>query len=246
MIRATSKAQRRRSKHAQSQTGDARCGVPRSCLAACSSTGATTAPTRRRPRHRRPHPRAPASAAARCKVGVSWNNYQEERWAKWDEPAIKAALAGRRRDVHLERRQVVGRDPGDQRRQPDLAGRQGRDHPGPGRDGHQAVRREGASPPGIPVIAYDRLIEDPKALYITFDNKLVGKLQAEAVFAVKPTGNYVDHQGQQGRRQRRLPARAAWTRSSRPRSTPATSRSSARPTPTTGIRPRPRPRWSSS
>ena len=25
-------------------------------------------------------------------VGVSWNNYNEERWAKWDEPAIKAAL----------------------------------------------------------------------------------------------------------------------------------------------------------
>ena len=22
-----------------------------------------------------------------CTVGVSWNNYQEERWAKWDEPA---------------------------------------------------------------------------------------------------------------------------------------------------------------
>src|SRR5437879_10153701 len=28
-----------------------------------------------------------------CTVGVSWNNFQEERWAKWDEPAIKAALA---------------------------------------------------------------------------------------------------------------------------------------------------------
>ena len=27
-----------------------------------------------------------------CTVGVSWNNYQEERWAKWDEPAIKAAI----------------------------------------------------------------------------------------------------------------------------------------------------------
>ena len=26
-------------------------------------------------------------------MGVSWNNYQEERWAKWDEPAIKKALA---------------------------------------------------------------------------------------------------------------------------------------------------------
>ena len=23
---------------------------------------------------------------------MSWNNYQEERWAKWDEPAIKAAV----------------------------------------------------------------------------------------------------------------------------------------------------------
>ena len=38
-------------------------------------------------------PSAAASvAAADCTVGVSWNNYQEERWAKWDEPAIKAAL----------------------------------------------------------------------------------------------------------------------------------------------------------
>ena len=27
-----------------------------------------------------------------CTVGVSWNNYQEERWAKWDEPAIKEAI----------------------------------------------------------------------------------------------------------------------------------------------------------
>src|SRR5918994_4489317 len=25
-------------------------------------------------------------------VGVSWNNYNEERWAKWDEPAIQEAL----------------------------------------------------------------------------------------------------------------------------------------------------------
>src|SRR5258705_13479999 len=43
---------------------------------------------------------------------------------------------------------------------------------------------------GVPVIAYDRLIEDPKALYITFDNVLVGKLEAQAVFAAKPKGNY--------------------------------------------------------
>ncbi len=38
---------------------------------------------------------APASggaAAGNCTVGMSWNNYQEERWAKWDEPALKAAI----------------------------------------------------------------------------------------------------------------------------------------------------------
>ncbi len=59
----------------------------------------------------------------------------------------------------------------------------------------------------MPVVAYDRLIEDPGALYITFDNKLVGKMQAQAVFDVVPKGNYVDHQGQHGRRERRLPPR---------------------------------------
>jgi D-xylose transport system substrate-binding protein len=44
---------------------------------------------------------------------------------------------------------------------------------------------------GVPVIAYDRLIEDPKALYITFDNVEVGRLEAKAVFAAVPKGNYV-------------------------------------------------------
>ena len=33
-----------------------------------------------------------ASSGGGCTIGVSWNNYQEERWAKWDEPAIKAAI----------------------------------------------------------------------------------------------------------------------------------------------------------
>ena len=34
-----------------------------------------------------------STSAPGCTVGVSWNNYQEERWAKWDEPAIKAAIS---------------------------------------------------------------------------------------------------------------------------------------------------------
>jgi D-xylose transport system substrate-binding protein len=48
---------------------------------------------------------------------------------------------------------------------------------------------------GVPVIAYDRLIEDPGVLYITFDNVKVGALQAEVVFAQVPSGNYVIMKG---------------------------------------------------
>ncbi len=44
---------------------------------------------------------------------------------------------------------------------------------------------------GIPVVGYDRLIENPKAFYITFDNKEVGVLEAKYVFAAQPKGNYV-------------------------------------------------------
>src|SRR6476661_5745678 len=50
--------------------------------AAPATTAASTAPST-----------GATAAAAGCTVGVSWNNYQEERWAKWDEPAIKASLA---------------------------------------------------------------------------------------------------------------------------------------------------------
>ncbi len=39
-------------------------------------------------------------------VGVSWNNFQEERWARDDEPAIKAALEAAGAYVHLDRRSI--------------------------------------------------------------------------------------------------------------------------------------------
>ncbi len=44
---------------------------------------------------------------------------------------------------------------------------------------------------GIPVVGYDRLIEDARAFYLTFDNVEVGRMQARAVLAVQPKGNYV-------------------------------------------------------
>ena len=33
-----------------------------------------------------------AEGGGDCVVGVSWNNFQEERWGKFDEPAMKAAI----------------------------------------------------------------------------------------------------------------------------------------------------------
>ena len=38
-----------------------------------------------------------------------------------------------------------------------------------------------ATDEGIPVIAYDRLIESPNVLYITFDNVGVGRMMAKAI-----------------------------------------------------------------
>src|SRR5688500_18343132 len=32
---------------------------------------------------------SPSAAAADCTVGVSWNNFQQPRWAAHDEPGIK-------------------------------------------------------------------------------------------------------------------------------------------------------------
>jgi D-xylose transport system substrate-binding protein len=122
-------------------------------------------------------------------VGVSWNNYQEERWAKWDEPAIKAALTAAgatyisndaKSSAETQATNVENLISQGAKALIILA-----------QDG-TAIKPSvtSALSQGIPVIAYDRLIEDPKALYITFDNVLVGKLQAQAVFAVKPAGNY--------------------------------------------------------
>jgi D-xylose transport system substrate-binding protein len=44
----------------------------------------------------------------------------------------------------------------------------------------------------VPVISYDRLIRDADvALYVSFDNVKVGRMQAEALLAAAPRGNYL-------------------------------------------------------
>jgi D-xylose transport system substrate-binding protein len=141
---------------------------------------------------------APAGGGAseQLVVGVSWNNYQEERWAKSDEPAIKAALqaAGAR---------YISTDAGSS------AEKQLTDVENLISQGAKALiilaqdskailpAVKSAVDQGIPVIAYDRLIEDTGALYITFDNVEVGRIQAREIFEAVPKGNYVIIKGNQ-------------------------------------------------
>jgi D-xylose transport system substrate-binding protein len=130
-----------------------------------------------------------ATIAADLTVGVSWSNFQEERW-KTDEAAIKAALekAGAKY-ISADAQSSAAKQLTDvealiaQGANALIVLAQDSDAIGP------AVEKAVAE--GIPVVGYDRLIENKDAFYITFDNKEVGRLQAAEVFKVKPEGNYV-------------------------------------------------------
>lgn len=121
-------------------------------------------------------------------IGVSWSNFQEERW-KTDEAAMVSAIeaAG---DTYISADAQSS------------AAKQLSDIEALIAQGANALiilaQDSGAIGPavenavneGIPVVGYDRLIENPDAFYITFDNKEVGRMQARAVFEAMPEGNY--------------------------------------------------------
>jgi len=133
---------------------------------------------------------AATEEASGCIVGVSWNNYQEERWAKWDEPAIKAAVeAGGGTYISNDAKSSAETQASNLE---NLISQGAQVLIVLAQDG-TAIKPavESAIGQGVPVVAYDRLIEDPKALYITFDNKGVGRLEAEEIFKRVPKGRYV-------------------------------------------------------
>lgn len=154
---------------------------PTPAASAPASAGASTAP----------------SQAAECIVGVSWNNFQQPRWAATDQPNIKKTVeAGGGKyidaDANLSSEQQLT-DVNNLINQGAkvlilLAQDQNAILP--------AV--QAAKDHNIPVIAYDRLIEDPSVLYITFNNVGVGKAEAEALLKKVPKGNYVIIKGDPG------------------------------------------------
>ncbi len=130
---------------------------------------------------------APNPAQAQV-IGVSWSNFQEERW-KTDEAAIKAAIAAAGGTyVSADAQSSAAKQLTDIE---GLIARGAKALIVLAQDAN-AIRPavEKAINEGIPVIGYDRLIEIKDVLYITFDNKEVGRIQAREVFKVKPEGNY--------------------------------------------------------
>ncbi|WP_411882069.1 D-xylose ABC transporter substrate-binding protein [Polaromonas sp. YR568] len=132
---------------------------------------------------------AAAGAFAQVTVGVSWSNFQEERW-KTDEAAIKTQLE------KLGAKYISADAAGSPEKQlSDIDGLMAKGAKvlivlAMDKDAIlPAVNK--AAKQKVPVIAYDRLIEAPGVFYITFDNKEVGRMQARAVFQAKPKGNYV-------------------------------------------------------
>ena len=137
------------------------------------------------------------AASTDCTVGVSWNNFQQPRWAAADKPNIEQVVedAGGTyidADANLSNEQQLT----------DISNliSQGADVLILLAQDQNAVLPglQEAKDNGIPVIAYDRLIEDPEILYITFNNVGVGEAQAAAILEEVPEGNYVLIKGDPG------------------------------------------------
>ena len=165
-------------------------GIAALVLAACTSGGSSSEPAASEPAESEAAASESAAAGGDCIVGVSWNNYQEERWALRDEPNIQAALD----EVGAE---YISADAGSSEEQ------QATDVENLLSQGANVLiilaqntetilpSVEAAISQGVPVIGYDRLIEAEDALYVSFDNVLVGQMQAEAVLEEVSEGNFV-------------------------------------------------------
>lgn len=138
----------------------------------------------------------PAFSADSITVGVSWFKFADERW-KIDEAGIKDVLekAGAEyisADANFSSEKSVADIENLITRGADvliiMSGVA--DAVGP------VVQRALAE--GIPVVAYDQLIEQKGVFYVSFDARSVGKELANGMLAVAPKGNYAIIKGDDG------------------------------------------------
>ncbi len=139
----------------------------------------------------RPAAEKPASSARKkIRIGFSMDTLKEERWHRDRDLLVKRA-------GELGAEVLVQAANGNdalQNSQAENMLTQGVDvllvAPHNGKTAAMIV--EAAHRAGVPVIAYDRLINDADVdLYMSFDNERVGEMQAEYLVARRPRGNYV-------------------------------------------------------
>ncbi|AZQ68129.1 sugar ABC transporter substrate-binding protein [Silicimonas algicola] len=140
----------------------------------------------------------PAASFAEGKtIAVSWKTFQEERW-KTDEAAIKEVVEAAGNTYISTDAQLS-------------ASKQAADIEGlvnQGVDVIMVVAYDSdailpsfqlAADSGVKMISYDVLVEDPNALYVTFDNVGVGRLMAQTMLEKgKTEGNFAFIKGDKG------------------------------------------------
>ena len=137
-----------------------------------------------------------AALAQGKKIGVSWASFQEERW-KIDEAAMVAA-------IEAEGNTYISADAqsSSAKQLTDIEAliAQGADALIINAWDKDAIAPaiEMAANEGLPVVGYDRLIEDARTFYLTFDNKGVGSIIAETVSGVQGGGIYAIIKGYPG------------------------------------------------
>ncbi len=128
-------------------------------------------------------------------IGVAWASFQEERW-KTDEAAMKAVIEADG-DTYIS----ADAQSSNEKQIADIESLIAR-----GANALIVLAWDSAAvlpgiakakAEGIPVVGYDRLIEDPDVFYLTFDNVEVGRMQARVIFDMVPKGNYVFIKGYQ-------------------------------------------------
>jgi D-xylose transport system substrate-binding protein len=122
------------------------------------------------------------------KIGVSWSNFQEARW-KFDSVTMRSAIERAGNEyVAVDAQGSMEKQLDDISKMIEM-----------GVDALVilAVDKEEILPAldwaeeaGIPVLGYDRMIEDERVFYLTFDNVGVGRIIAAMVRQVQPEGRY--------------------------------------------------------
>ncbi|NHB76592.1 substrate-binding domain-containing protein [Rhodobacter calidifons] len=137
-----------------------------------------------------------AALAEGKKIGVAWGDLAQPRW-RWDVTAMRSI-------IERSGNKYIPVDAGGS------AAKQLQDIEKMIVDGVDAIviqavdkdvimtAVERAAERGIPMLAYDRLIEHPGVFYITFDNVGVGRIIAAIVKQAQPTGNYAIIKGDPG------------------------------------------------